>query len=110
MEVIHIPQDDFDKSPEDMDETERIAAALDLAHDFSHNDGEDHKQWIIDQMVRVLTGSPIVKSAIYAGSENGKRYTVDTLGESKAYKAFVKDYNDNEDDGSYLVWDTGAAP
>ncbi|TMI88338.1 MAG: hypothetical protein E6H00_12965 [Bacillati bacterium ANGP1] len=34
----------------------RIRAALDLAAHYGTIDGEDHKMWVIDQMVRRLTG------------------------------------------------------
>lgn len=33
----------------------RIAAALDVAHRYGGIDGEHHKTWVIDQMVRALT-------------------------------------------------------
>lgn len=39
-----------------MTEEKRIQAALDVAHRFGGIDGEHHKEWVIDQMVRALTG------------------------------------------------------
>jgi hypothetical protein len=35
---------------------ERIAKALEVAGRFGTTDGAHHKQWVIDQMVRALTG------------------------------------------------------
>jgi hypothetical protein len=34
----------------------RIAAALDVARLYGCTDGAHHKMWVIDQMVRALTG------------------------------------------------------
>lgn len=34
-----------------------IKKALQIAKKFASNDGAHHKDWVIDQMVRVLTGS-----------------------------------------------------
>lgn len=36
---------------------ERIAEAVDLAHQFGGIDGAHHKQWVIDQMLRKLLGA-----------------------------------------------------
>lgn len=38
------------------DLNERIDAALHVAGDYAWIDGGHHKQWVIDQMVRALTG------------------------------------------------------
>ena len=61
---------------------ERIETALKIAFRYSQIDGEHHKAWVIDRMVRALLGS------------------------DEAYDKFVRDY---EDDGEY-EWDTGIAP
>lgn len=39
-----------------MSESERIKAAIDLAVRYGGIDGDHHKRWVIDQMVRVLAG------------------------------------------------------
>lgn len=59
---------------------DKIKAALEIAFSFSQIDGSHHKAWVIDQMVRKLTG------------EN--------------YEKFISDYCE---DGNY-EWDTGIAP
>ncbi len=59
----------------------KIKSALDLAENI---DGAHHKQWIIDQMVRALTGS--------------------------GYQLWVTAYQDGEDGPETYAWDTGIAP
>lgn len=107
--VEHISNDMFDKSPEEMDDGERVQAALDVASSYGGIDGDHHKAWIIDQMVRVLTGSPFEVSAIHSGAD-GRRFTHEKLGESEEYRDFVKQYEEGEDGPYTFDWDTGIAP
>jgi hypothetical protein len=58
----------------------RAKEALEIAADYGQYDGAYHKMWVIDQIVRTLTGDE--------------------------YDAWVEDYCD---DGEY-EWDTGVAP
>lgn len=60
---------------------DRVDAALIIAGKFGPTDGVHHKAWVIDQMVRALTGSD--------------------------YEEFVKEYSD---DAETSEWDTGIAP
>jgi hypothetical protein len=108
-DVRHVPDDLLGKSPAIMTETERIAAALKVAVEYGDYDGDHHKMWTIDQMIRVLTGSPLEKKPLRTDI-HGIRYTYDHLGESDAYNAFVADYNDGEDGPDTNEWDTGIAP
>jgi hypothetical protein len=71
------------------DAEQRIADALIMAT-WGAVDGDHHKMWAIDQMVRALTGCPD-----YGNS----------FGESPEYLAWVAEYEG--DDGS---WDTGTPP
>lgn len=48
----------------------RIAAALQLAVRHGGHDGEHHKAWAIDQMVRLLAGDDYDK--IVAGARDGE--------------------------------------
>lgn len=64
----------------------RNARALDIAAAYTWCDGDQHKRWVIDQMVRALTGCP---------DEGG------TQGESDAYRAFTRQAG---------TWDTGITP
>lgn len=64
---------------------ERIEKALDIAWCYGQIDGNHHKTWVIDQMVRALCGS------------------------EEEYKKWVDKYEapDGED---YWEWDCGIAP
>ena len=67
-------------------QNQRIASALDWAT-WGQEDGAHHKTWVVDQMVRALTGSD--------------------------YEQWVLDYEDNDegiDPEDRNHWDTGIAP
>lgn len=68
-----------------MTDKEKIKQAVDIAWQYAQIDGEHHKMWVIDQIVRVL------------------------LGEEK-YKLWVEAYETPLDDGDYYLWETGIAP
>jgi len=76
----------------------RIAKALSIAPDGMH-DGAHHKDWVIDQIVRALTGCPVVTKT--ATDYRGQEYDYEAQGESTQYKAFVA-----ANDG----WSEGVAP
>lgn len=65
-----------------MDDKGRIVNALNVAYQCSQIDGDHHKAWAIDQIVRALCGT------------------------NEEYEAWVKEY---ENGGEY-VWSTGIAP
>lgn len=62
-----------------MTEQERIAAALEFAHLWGGFDGEHHKAWCIDQMVRILTGDKYDEWVIAqkAGEDGPETYNWD---------------------------------
>lgn len=62
----------------------RIEVALDVAHQYGSIDGEHHKTWVIDQMVRALTGD--------------------------CYQKWVKEQKASEDGPDTYGWDEGIAP
>lgn len=66
-----------------MPNDERIKAALSIA-ELSAGDGDHHKTWIVDQMVRVLTGSE--------------------------YEAWIESFCQGEDGPNTYRWDVGIAP
>ena len=73
---------------------ERIEKALEFAKDGAY-DGSHHKMWAIDQMVRSLTGCPIVeKDGI---DHKGRKYTFKGMGESQEYLDWIKNYENGED-------------
>lgn len=59
---------------------EVIDKAINIAYEYGQIDGDHHKMWVIDQMLRALL--------------------------DEKYQDFIKDY---EEDGVY-TWDTGIAP
>lgn len=71
----------------------RTDEALRVASDYAMNDGAHHKQWVIDQIVRHLTGCTMVRD--HEADGPGMK-----LGESDGYRAFVGDEE----------WDEGVAP
>lgn len=62
----------------------QISQALETAFDYGQSDGEHHKAWVIDQMVRALTG--------------------------KKYDKWINDYMYDEETRDSYTWDKGIAP
>lgn len=63
---------------------DRVTKALDIIMQCGGIDGEHHKQWVLDQVVRALT--------------------------EDAYEDWVADHNDGEDGPDTYDWDVGIAP
>ena len=63
---------------------ENIAEALEIAFNYAQIDGAHHKMWVIDAMVRALTG-------------------ID-------YDKWVEIYEAGEDGPTTYTWDKGIAP
>jgi hypothetical protein len=59
-------------------------AALDMIHKYGGIDGGHHKQWVLDQVVRALTGDK--------------------------YAKWVEDHNAGDDGPNTYEWDVGIAP
>ena len=64
----------------------RIKNAESIAFRYGQIDGDHHKMWTIDQMVRALTGN------------------------ETDYKLWVQDYVYDKETGEEYTWDTGIAP
>jgi hypothetical protein len=77
---------------------ERIAKALEFAGEYAYIDGAHHKMWVIDQMVRALTGCPVVTRD--AVDYKGVPYSYEAQGESAEYAEWIGDSS----------WDEGIAP
>ena len=86
----------------------RIDAALNCANQYASNDGAHHKAWVIDQMVRILTGCP--KIIIRQDYCNGQPCQYKYFGESAEYKDFVRNHNQGKDGPDTYGWDVGVAP
>ena len=66
-------------------DTEKIKEALEIADSYGWIDGDHHKMWVIDQMVRALTGD--------------------------GYEAWLQEHRYfNEDGEEGIDWDEGIAP
>lgn len=65
---------------------ERIKKALEIAWDYGQIDGDHHKTWVIDKMVKALCGS------------------------EEDYKKWVEDYEKPLENGDAYEWDVGIAP
>ncbi len=65
-------------------------------------DGAHHKTWVIDQVVRALTDSPIRTD--YKDPQHPNEYQE----ESEGYKKFVTSAVTRENEG--YEWDTGSPP
>lgn len=64
--------------------TSPAKAALDLIHQYAGIDGAHHKQWLLDQLVRTMTGD--------------------------GYAAWIKEWQAGEDGPETYLWDEGIAP
>jgi hypothetical protein len=86
----------------------RIKEALQIATDYGNIDGGHHKSWVIDQMVRALTGCPtVVKKGV---DIHGRNYSYEGLGESNKYRQFVAKAKAGCDGPNTYGWDEGIAP
>jgi hypothetical protein len=87
---------------------ERVEKALAIAIAYGGFDGAHHKDWTIDQMVRALTGCPVVEES--AKDCHGNPYTYKAQGESEEYQELVAEACDGEDGPETYTWETGIAP
>ena len=78
-----------------MSEAERIEKALLYAYLYGNIDGAHHKAWVIDQMVRALTGCQTTNAIQVANDE---------------YKQWVKNARAGQDGAETYNWDEGIAP
>lgn len=79
--------------------------ALEYITMYGQIDGSHHKDWVLDQVVRILKGTNvIVKEARW--SDGFSEYRIELDEPSEEYEEFIEEY---ENDGEYS-WDTGIAP
>jgi hypothetical protein len=91
-------------------EVRRIPAALDIAAQFGGIDGDHHKAWVIDQMVRALTGCPVVTKTFPDDNRPGQTYEAEEMGESEEYREWVRAACEGEDGPDTYEWNVGIAP
>lgn len=71
-------------------------------------DGAHHKDWVLDQVARILNGAPVtVKLAKWDDGTENIRYSV---GESDQYHAWVAELKDGEDGPETYGYEEGIAP
>ena len=85
----------------------RIKKAMEIIPDGSF-DGGHHKMWVIDQILRALTGCPIICKT--ATNYKGEPFTYEAQGESEEYKEWLAEFADGEDGPHTYNWDIGIAP
>lgn len=89
-------------------QAEAIEKAIGFAVQYGGIDGDHHKAWVIDQMVRALTGCPMVTRE--AKDYRGEPYTYETQGESDEYRKLVAEAKSGEDGPETYSWDEGIPP
>ena len=87
----------------------RVEKALEVAFQHGGTDGAHHKAWVIDQMVRELTGCPTEHVVVPKVCEV-PGYEYDRLGESIEYRAWVVERKNGEDGPETYDWDEGIPP
>lgn len=91
-----------------MSDYENAQSALDLILQYGGIDGDHHKQWVLDQVVRLLTGCEY--HPVAATDATGAEYEYEVLGESVDYRNWLRHHNEGEDGPETYSWDEGIAP
>lgn len=95
-------------SPFDMIERERWA--LEFIVRYGQVDGAHHKQWVLDQVARVLLGTQVeVYEARWSDGATEERIRLSETPSSK-YLAWVKEQRAGEDGPETYDYDVGVAP
>lgn len=90
--------------------------ALEFIERWGGTDGDDHKQWVIDQVARILNGTPVVvKKASWDRGAGVKlvEWRLDTGDPSEAYKKWVRDMkrgDAEEGEEDEYDWEEGTPP
>ncbi len=90
---------------------QRIETALECIA-LGSFDGAHHKQYALDQVLRALTGCPMVE--VHTTDYTGTPYSYTKQGESAEYIKWCEDYRGEYDpeweEYEYGEWDEGIAP
>lgn len=87
---------------------QEVTEALDIINRYGGIDGAHHKQWCLDQVVRILTRCPKVTRTTL--DHKGRPYNYETLSESREYQDWVAAHEEGEDGPHTYPWDKGVAP
>jgi len=71
-------------------------------------DGAYHKDWVLDQVARILNGAEI--TVVKATWENGTENYRVSVGESDQYHEWVRNLKDGEDGPDTYGYEEGIAP
>lgn len=83
-------------------------AALLFIEMYGGIDGAHHKDWVLDQVARILNGSPItVNEARWKNGHTELRYSV---GSNDNYEKWVAECKDGEDGPESWEYSIGIAP
>jgi len=83
--------------------------AMQWIESYGGNDGSHHKDWVLDQVARILKGTPITLKV--AKWENGQSEERFSLGEPPAeYWKWVKEMENGEDGPNTYEYNFGVAP
>lgn len=87
-------------------ETDPRLRALEIARTYSYScDAASQKAWVIDQIVRALTGCPVENKTVR--DYKGRNTTVQVLADCPAYLEFVHEATSGE---TRNPWDEGVPP
>lgn len=76
---------------------------------YGQIDGSHHKQWVIDQVARILKGNKIIlKQAKWDNGEMEWRVSLDEP--TKEYQQWIIEMKDGEDGADTYSYDCGIAP
>jgi len=87
---------------------QRVELALEYALRFGGADGSHHKAWVIDQMVRALTGCPQQRLVTTHRDGDSSEHVVQGKGDE--YIGFVRRARAGFNGPDTYEWDEGIAP
>jgi len=90
------------------DRNERIGRALAIAVRYGGFDGDHHKAWALDQIVRALLGCPLETKE--GADSRGTKYNYETQVANAEYVELVRQACDGEDGPDTYSWDEGVPP
>lgn len=90
-------------------DTTPVELALEFIRKDGGIDGAHHKAWVLDQVARILHGSPIENLRRAEWDEHDPEWRF-SIGASQAYKDWVAECKAGEDGPDTYRYDEGIAP
>ena len=84
--------------------------ALTYIRYYGGTDGGHHKQWVLDQVARILNGTPVIVRKATWEDPHLVEYRFTTGEPSEKYLQWVKEYKDGEDGPETYDYDEGIVP